>query len=131
MSLHQARIDLPRAAERLLDGVFGDLVKHQPVDRHFGLEQLEQVPGDRFTLAIFVRRQVQVIRFLQRRLELADLFLFVIGNNVNRLKVLVDVDGQIRPRLTLILLGHIGPVARQIADVSDARFDLISAAEKF
>ena len=41
----------------VVNRLLGDLVKHQAVDRHLGLEHLAQMPTDRLAFAVFVRRQ--------------------------------------------------------------------------
>ena len=54
-------VDLARLLERLLDRVAGDLVEDHPPDRHLRLQHLEQVPRDRLALAIFVRREQELV----------------------------------------------------------------------
>ena len=69
----QAVVDVAGRLDRLLDRVLGDLVEHQAVDRHLRLEQLEQVPADGLSLAVFVRREVQRVGLLELVLEQLDL----------------------------------------------------------
>ena len=69
-----------RLLERFADRLFGDLVEHQPVDRHLRLQHLAEVPTDGLALAVFVRRQIEVLGVLQQALELADLLGLVAGN---------------------------------------------------
>jgi hypothetical protein len=53
---------------RLLDGFLRDLVKGHPQNGHFGIEHLQQMPGDGFPLAILVRGEVQGVCAEQQRL---------------------------------------------------------------
>ena len=66
-------VDLARLLERLLDRVAGDLVEDHPPDRHLRLQHLEQVPGDRLALAIFVRREQELVGAGELLLQLARL----------------------------------------------------------
>ena len=54
--------------------------------------RLDQVPGDRLTLAIGVRRQVDLTRLLNALLELLDELRLVPRHEVRRREVVVDVD---------------------------------------
>ena len=55
---HQILVDVVRVVHGLANGLLGDLVKDDPLDRHLRLENLLQVPADRLALAIRVGRQV-------------------------------------------------------------------------
>ena len=81
-SVHQAAsllrvdevlVEVAGVGRGLVDRVAGDLVEHHPADRHLRLEHLAQVPGDRLTLAVLVRREPQLICRGQRLLQLGDL----------------------------------------------------------
>ena len=61
---HQVVVDLARLLQRLADRLLGDLVEHQAVDRHLRLQNLAEVPTDGLALAVFVRRQVEVLGVL-------------------------------------------------------------------
>ena len=74
------------------DGLARDLVEHHALHRHLRLEHLEQVPRDRLALAVLVGREVDLARVLQRRLELGDDVLLVVGDDVDGREVVVDVD---------------------------------------
>ncbi len=63
---HQVVVDLARMRQRFLDGFLGDFVKYQAMHRHLGLEQLLQMPTDRFALAVFVGRQVEIAGALEQ-----------------------------------------------------------------
>ena len=53
-----------------MDRFLGDFVKHQPMDRHFRLEHLAEMPTDGLPFAVFVRRQIEVFGVLQQALSL-------------------------------------------------------------
>ena len=90
----QAVVELTGVVDRVVDRGLGDLVEHHPLHGHLRLQVLEQVPGDRLALAVFVRREIQLGRVLQRRLELFDHGLATLGELVGRLEPVVDVDVQ-------------------------------------
>ena len=58
--------------ERALDRVLRDLVEHHPPHRDLRLEHLAQVPGDRLALPVLVRREQQLVRVAQLRLQIGD-----------------------------------------------------------
>ena len=123
LRVDQPFVDLARVLHRCLDRLRGDLVEDHPADRHPWLERLAQVPGDRLALAVLVRGQVKLAGVLEQRLELADLSLLVRRDDVERLEAVVDVDAEPGPGLTLDAGRHVGSIARQVPDVTDARFD--------
>ena len=65
-------VDLARLPERALDRVARDLVEDHPADRHLRLQLLEQVPGDRLALAVFVRREQELVGVLELALQVGD-----------------------------------------------------------
>ncbi len=97
--------------------------------RHLGVEDLEEVPGDRLTLAILVGCEVQLVRLLQRLLEERDLLLLAAGHGIEGLEVVVDVDSDAGPLLALERRGHLSGVAREIANVAYRRLDDVSVTE--
>ena len=120
---HQVVVDLPRMGQRLADRLFGDFMKHQPMHRHLRLQHLAEMPTDGLSLAVFVRRQIQVAGVLEQVLELPNLLGLVGRNNVHRLEVLVDVHPQVGPVFSFVLLGDfLGPLG-QVANVADAGLD--------
>ena len=58
------------AAHRFVDRGASDLVEDHPLDGDGWLERLEQVPRDRFALAVLVGREVELVRVLQRSPQL-------------------------------------------------------------
>src|SRR5690606_14216873 len=86
---------------------------------------LDEVPTDRFTLAVLIRRDVELVGVLQGRLELLDDVLLAGRDDVYGLEAFVDVDTQASPALALDLTGDLGSRGRQVADVTHAGLDLI------
>ena len=62
---------------RALDRLLGDLVEHHALDRHLGLQHLEQVPGDGLALAVLISCEVELVGVLERALELGDRLLLL------------------------------------------------------
>ena len=123
-------LTVARVLERLLDRVLGDLVEDDATHRNLRLEHLREMPADRFAFAVGVGREQQLGRVLDRGLQMRDLLLLVVGNDVVRREVAVDVDAEAAPLLFLDLLGHLGGRLGQIADVAVARLDAILRAEE-
>ena len=96
---------------------------------HAGLEGVDQVPGDGLALAVLVCREVDLAGVLHQLLEPADLLLAVGADDVERLEGVVDVDAEPGPGGALVLGRDVGGVARQVADVPDARLDDVAAAQ--
>ena len=127
---HQIVVDLARALQRVEDRLLGDFVENEPVDGHFGLQDLAKVPTDGLSLAVFVRGQIEFAGPFQQALEFANLLTFGVGDDVNRLESVVYIDAQIGPVLFLVLFGDfLGPL-RQVADMADAGLDGVAAAKK-
>ena len=106
----QAVVDAARVGHRLLDGGAGDLVEDHPLDRHPGLQLLEQVPGDGLAFAILVGGEVQLAGVLEGRSEVLHHVPAAGGQLVGRFEAVVDVDGQ-------ALRGQVGNVAHRGAHV--------------
>ncbi len=109
-------VDAPRVVHRLVDRRRGDLVEDHPLHRHLRLEVLEEVPADRLTLAILVRREVQLAGVLQRGAQLLDDLGAALGQLVGRLEPVVDVDGE--------------ALRRQVGDVADRGAHIERVAEE-
>ncbi len=69
-------------------------MKHHSLDIDFGLEDLSQMPGDRFALAVLVGRQVELVGLLQGRAELLDYGLLVRRNDIRGNEPGVHVDSE-------------------------------------
>ena len=57
---------LARVGHRGLDRRLGDLVEDHPLDRHLGLERLDQVPGDGLALAVLIRGEQELVDVLEQ-----------------------------------------------------------------
>ena len=93
------------------------------------LERLQQVPGDGLALAVTVRRQVELVDVLEQRLELGDRALLLRADDVERLEVVVDVDAEARPRLALVLGGHVGGARGRSRMWPTRRLDDVAGAQ--
>jgi hypothetical protein len=105
-------------------------VEDHPLGRYARLELLHQVPGDCLALAVLVSGEQEFVGVLEQLLELRDLLLLVGVHDVQRLKVVVDVDTQPRPRFAAILRRYLGGLVWHIANVTDAGLDGVSLAEE-
>ena len=124
-----ALVELLRVGDGAGDRLRGDLVEDHPAGRHLGLELLEQVPGDGLALAVLVRREQQFVGVLEQALELGDLLPLVAVHDEQRLEVVVYVDTEPGPRLTLVLGRDLGRAVGHVADVADAGLDHVALAE--
>ena len=97
LGVHHRHIDRMRVLERLEDGVFGDLVQLDPL-RVLELQELGQMPCDRFAFAIRVGRQVDFRGDLRGRLEVLDDVALPLNGEVARHESVQDVDAQRRLR---------------------------------
>ena len=129
LRIDQGDVQVTRILRGGQDRGLGDLVEHHAPDRHLGLERLEEVPRDGLTLAVTVRREVELVDTLEQVLEFGDGALLVGADDVERLEVVVDVHAEARPGLTFIFGRHVRGVAREVANVSARRFDDIVGAE--
>ena len=100
----------------------GDLVEDHAPHGHLGAQLLEEVPRDRLSLAVLVRREQQLVGVLQLSLEVGDDALLVRVDDVVRLEALIDRDTQ-GAVLGALLLWDLGGAFGQVADVPDARLD--------
>ena len=99
-------------------------MEHHAFHRHVRRrrQHLEEVPGDRLALTILVGCEIELVGRLQELLEPRDLGLLLLGHDVQRLEVVLDVDAQPGPRFALHRRRHLRRVAGQIPDVTDRRF---------
>ena len=69
---HQIEVDVARLLDRLVNRLVGDLVEDDPTNRNLRVEHLDDVPADALALAIFIRREQQLVGALERRLQGLD-----------------------------------------------------------
>ncbi|SKU56608.1 Uncharacterised protein [Mycobacteroides abscessus subsp. abscessus] len=111
------------------DGLLGDLVEDHAPDGHLGFEGLQQVPGDGLTLAVTVRREIELVNVLQQALELGDGALLIRADDVEGLEIRIDVHPEASPGFGLVLGRNVGSGTGQVPDVATRRFDDVSVAE--
>src|SRR5690606_23535116 len=128
LRVDEVLVEVARVLQRPLDRLARDLVEDHALDRHLRLERLEEVPRDGLALAVLIGREVELVGVLERALELRDLLLLVGVDLVVRVEAVVDVDRELPVRALLHVRGQLGRL-RQVADVADARLDLVVVAE--
>src|SRR5690606_34557999 len=105
LGIDEVEIELAGLLDRREDRVFGDLVEDHALDRHLGLEHLAQVPGDGLTLAVFISGEQELVRVLERALELGDRAARAVTRKlVIRLEAILDVHRE-APERALLHLG--------------------------
>ena len=77
--MNKLHVQITGLIQSFADGFFGDLVKHHPLHRNLGGQQLQQVPADAFPFAIFVRGQQQLIRTFKASLSSRTTFFLSFG----------------------------------------------------
>ena len=122
LRVDQALVDHAGVLERSPDRLARDLVKDHAADGHLRLQHLDEVPRDRLTLAVLVRREQELVGVLQVLLQLGDDLLLLGIDDVVRLEFLVDVDAEGAEPLALGC-GYVGRAIGKIANVPDARLD--------
>ena len=86
-----------RMRERVLDCGFGDLIENHALSPlGIQIQRVNQVPGDRLTLAVLVGGQIHRVRVLSDLLQLADDLPLVGEHFVDRLEGAVQIDPHFR-----------------------------------
>ena len=129
LRVDQLHVELAPVLDRFLDGRARDLVEDHAPHRDVRPEHLEHVPRDRLALAVLVGREIELAGVLERVLEVLDDVLLLLGDHVDRLEVVLDVDPQAAGVRALVLLRDFTRVAGQVADVPDARLHHVVRAE--
>ena len=129
LGVHQVDVQVTGVFGGFQDGLFGDLVEHHPLDRDARFEGLQQMPRDGLTLAVTICGQIQLVDIFEQAFEFGDRALLLRADDVERLEVLVDVDPEAGPGLRLVLRGHVGRGARQVADVPPGGLDDVVRAQ--
>ena len=97
-------------------------MKHHAADRNLRLQHLHEVPSDRFSLSILIRREQELVGVLQVLFQLGDDLLLAGVDDVVRLEPLFDVHAE-RAEARALGLGHVGCAVGEVSDVPDAGFD--------
>jgi hypothetical protein len=131
LGLDEVHRDLARVGGGVDDGLLGDLVEHHPLDGHalLGLELVEEVPGDRLSLAVLIGGQEELVGVLEQALELADVRLLVARDDVVGRELVVHVDREATPRLVLDRGWRVGGVVGEVTDVPDRGLHDVVVAE--
>ena len=99
--------------------LLGDLVEHHSLYWNPRVQYFEKMPRDRFTFAVFIGCEIELVAFLKQGLELLNLVLLIRGHDIERLEVVLDVDPHAGPLLGLVRSGNVGCITGQIPDVTD------------
>ncbi len=116
LGVDQAVVDVAPVGHGVVDGGRGDLVEDHPLDRHPGLQLLQQVPGDGLALTVLVGGEQQLVGVAQGRLEPAEHVLLLVVDHIGGLEAVLHVDAE--------------PLGLQVADVADGGFDHVVPAEE-
>ena len=96
LGIHEVHIDIAGCLERVQYGVLGDFVEDDAAGVFFLQSQgLEKMPGDGFSFPVFIRRQIDGRGIRRQLFQFADHRFFVGGNDIFRLKTVLDVHAQI------------------------------------
>ena len=129
LGLDQVGVDGPALVDRPLDGLGGDLVKDHPGSVFGESQDLAEVPGDRLPFAVLVRSQEDFVCVAGQPLEGGYLGLLLGRDDVDGLEPIVDIDGEVRPRLVFEGLWEV-LTRGQVPDVPDRGFDHVVRAQE-
>ena len=122
LGIHKIDIQFARMFKRAQNRVFRDLVEGDAF-RFFlftflvQFKRLDQVPGDRFSFAVFVSRENDAVRLFGELFQIVhDRFGFL-RDDIGRLKVMLDINADL--------------ALRQIADMAIRRFNDKIFADEF
>ncbi len=90
---------------------------------HLGFEHFDEVPRDRFSLAVFIGREIDDIHSSQLFLQLGNLFFLLRRDDIDGFELRIDIDAQARPRLLLDVGWDLLGGVRQVTNVADAGLD--------
>ncbi len=100
------------------DGPLGNLVKGYPLDGDLGLQDLQQMPADGFSLTVLIRGQQDLVSLLEQLLEFGDPLLGILGHHINGLILRVRIDAQTGPGFLLVFGRNFRGRAGQIPDMA-------------
>ena len=87
-----AVIDAAWVADSVVNSGLGDLVEYHPLHGHLRLQVLEQVPRNRFALAVFIGREIELRGVFQERFEFFDYGLAAIRQLIGGLETVLDIN---------------------------------------
>ena len=92
-------------------------MEHHPPVGNLRFQHFKKVPGDRFTLAVFIRRQKKPIGIFQLLLQIGNQTLFAFDRLILGGEALLDIDRH--------------PLLRKIAYVPVGGYDLVGFGKEF
>ena len=129
--MDELHVELTGVVQSSRDGLFGDLVKHHPLHRHLGCEQLQQVPADAFAFPVFdVSRQQQLVDPFQCVLELPHHLLLVLRDHIQGFEVSLSVDAEVGPFLPFVSCRNLTCVVGQVAHMAHRGFHPVPLGEE-
>ena len=123
LRLHQVEVDLAGGLDGCRDRVAGDFVEDDALHGYRRLQHLNQVPADALAFPVFVGCEEQFVGPFQLLAQSGDVAALLRRDDVDGLKVLLDVDRQFGPGFALERSGALFGAAREVADVPVRRFD--------
>jgi hypothetical protein len=130
LRVDQLQVDVARVLDCAADRLLGDLVELDPPDGHLRIQDLAQVPADRFAFPVGVRGQEHFACVPHGGAQVTDPARLVAGDDVIRSEAVVDIDAHPAPRLVLDACGDLARVVGQVPDVADAGLDAIPVTEQ-
>ena len=118
LRIDQIDVNVARVLDPVLDRGFGDLVKGDTLGvLIFQLEQLLDMPGDGFALAVRVGCEVDEVALADLAADLLDDFIFSFDRRVFRFEIVLNIDAHF--------------LSRQIAQMAHGCLDHIPRPEVF
>src|SRR5439155_12709039 len=108
LGIDKVRVDVARLGERLEDRPLRDLVEGPSpglVARH--ARGLSDVPGNRLTFTVEVRREIDDVRALRFAGDRVDVFPAVVADDVFGGEIVVDVDAELALAGVLRKVAHV------------------------
>ena len=116
LRVDQIDVDVARTCDARADSLLGDLVKgHAAGIFVLELEQLLDVPRNRFSLAVRVSREIDEVRLADLAADFLDDFIFTLDRHIFRLEIMLQIDAHF--------------LFRQIAQMSHGRLDHVIRAQ--
>jgi hypothetical protein len=85
-------VDLPGILQSGGNGFLSDFVKDHAFDGDFGLQDIQKVPADAFSLPVFIRGKIKNIRFFHQGFDLPDNRSLALGGDPKGLEIIIHVD---------------------------------------
>ena len=116
LRVDQIDVDVARTCDARTDSLLGDLVEgHAARIAILELEQLLDVPRNRFSLAVRVSREIDEVRLADLAADFLDDFIFTLDRHIFRLEIMLQIDAHF--------------LFRQIAQMSHGRLDHVIRAQ--